>query len=172
MKQSLPMYVYTLSLEDIFVQCPTYIRVRRYIYTGKAIHIYGQGCTYIRARLYIYKKGSLYGFLLSGERGIQTPGTDKPFTGFRVRPNRSLWHLSKVRVLSIAGAKVSINNELRLTKDEKKFVEVRFFRSNRYFLLFFACSSALCNRVARALMYLCSVKRENDFSYPQSSNIK
>lgn len=95
-----------------------------------------------------------------GERGIQTPGTDEPFTGFRVRPNRSLWHLSKVRVLSIAGAKVSINNELRLTKDEKKFVGVRFFRSNRYFLLLFACSSALCNRVARALMYLCSVKRE------------
>lgn len=32
--------------------------------------------------------------LWCGERGIQTPGTDKPFTGFRVRPNRSLWHLS------------------------------------------------------------------------------
>lgn len=34
--------------------------------------------------------------LWCGERGIQTPGTDKPFTGFRVRPNRSLWHLSQL----------------------------------------------------------------------------
>ena len=31
-----------------------------------------------------------------GERGIQTPGTDKPFTGFRVRPNRSLTHEEKL----------------------------------------------------------------------------
>ena len=30
----------------------------------------------------------------SGKSGIQTHGTDKPFTGFRVRPIRSLWHLS------------------------------------------------------------------------------
>ena len=37
------------------------------------------------------------GFLFGGERGIQTPGTDEPFTGFRVRPNRSLWHLSWVQ---------------------------------------------------------------------------
>lgn len=29
-----------------------------------------------------------------GKSGIQTHGTDKPFTGFRVRPIRSLWHLS------------------------------------------------------------------------------
>lgn len=31
---------------------------------------------------------------LGGKTGIQTLGTDKPFTGFRVRPIRSLWHLS------------------------------------------------------------------------------
>ena len=44
----------------------------------------------------------------SGERGIQTPGTDEPFTGFRVRPNRSLWHLSKRCFLAKAAAKVRI----------------------------------------------------------------
>ena len=38
----------------------------------------------------------------SGKTGIQTLGTDKPFTGFRVRPIRSLWHLSFNR-----GAKVT-----------------------------------------------------------------
>jgi hypothetical protein len=37
-----------------------------------------------------------------GKRGIQTPGTARPFTGFRVRPDRSLWHLS------LADAKIAL----------------------------------------------------------------
>ena len=45
---------------------------------------------------------------VSGERGIQTPGTDEPFTGFRVRPNRSLWHLSSVTSQIVLERRVEI----------------------------------------------------------------
>ena len=39
-------------------------------------------------------RNSLIYTLVCGERGIQTPEADKPLSGFRVRPIRSLWHLS------------------------------------------------------------------------------
>ena len=49
--------------------------------------------------------------LLSGERGIQTPGTLQ-YGGFQDRCNRSLCHLSRDRLFFKGGAKIKLFPEL------------------------------------------------------------
>lgn len=85
--------------------------------------------------------------LWCGERGIQTPGTDKPFTGFRVRPNRSLWHLSWLLELP---AKVQ-------KKIEKGSLQIP------------AAPSIKCNRMARVITKFHLTLGDEDFDDIKSS---
>ena len=85
--------------------------------------------------------------LWCGERGIQTPGTDKPFTGFRVRPNRSLWHLSWLLELPTKVRKKIENGDLQIPVD----------------------SSIKNNRAVKEMIGLHSTQRNEDLSDIRSS---
>ena len=129
-------YLYTPHVKPIYLSLDSYIPLIRYVYTFRLIRIYllrsgSFGERWAKARrpgyrwechgvegyrrtlfFCFFRKrvaiiSQMMGTLVCGERGIQTPGTDKPFTGFRVRPNRSLWHLSFVRVCLSCAKKAS-----------------------------------------------------------------